>query len=403
MKDILISVLVPIYNVEKYLAECLESIINQTYRHLEIICVNDGSTDRSLEIALSFAQSDSRICVYDKDNSGYGATMNKALNMAKGEYIAIVESDDYIDDNMLENLLRYALESKVDIVKTNYYLHTEEGDTLGELFHNPPFDEVFRLSEKSPEILMGGGNIWSGLYRKSFLDENGISFNETPGASYQDTGFKLKTFACADSILLKSDAYYHYRVDNAMASVKSKEKVYCLCDEMEDVRSFLNMRPNKGGVANYWIEPFKYYIYKWNYDRILEKYRKNFLKQAIYEFCTDCDQGYLREQDFRPEWWNELQWYLKIGVNRNTYIFGAGKYGKKCQQKLDDLHISASGFCDNDPKKIGSVIYGLSVDSPEHIIQNDPDAFFLILDCPYQHEATEQLDMIGARYTVLSM
>ena len=104
----LISVLVPCCNVEKYLRQCLDSIINQTYTELEIICLNDGSTDSTPDILREYEKKDSRILVVDKPNSGYGATMNLGLKMAKGKYIGIVESDDYIEPSMYEILCKEA-------------------------------------------------------------------------------------------------------------------------------------------------------------------------------------------------------------------------------------------------------------------------------------------------------
>jgi glycosyltransferase involved in cell wall biosynthesis len=100
-----ISIIIPIYNVNKYLRECLDSIINQTLKTIEIICVNDGSTDNSLEIIKEYIY-DNRIIIINKNNSGYGDSMNQGLNIASGEYIGIVESDDYVDIYMFENLYK---------------------------------------------------------------------------------------------------------------------------------------------------------------------------------------------------------------------------------------------------------------------------------------------------------
>ena len=109
-----ISILVPIYNVEKYLRECLDSILNQTLKDIEIICINDGSTDSSLEILNEYSSKDSRVKIINKANSGYGASMNKGLEAASGEYIGIVESDDFIKTTMFEDL--YNIAEKKDIL-----------------------------------------------------------------------------------------------------------------------------------------------------------------------------------------------------------------------------------------------------------------------------------------------
>ena len=120
-----ISVLVPCYNVEKYLHQCIDSIIGQTYTDLEIICLNDGSTDSTLDILKEYQIRDKRIVVVDKPNSGYGATMNIGLRMAKGKYIGIVESDDYIEPEMYEILCKEAEKENLDITKCSYIERNE--------------------------------------------------------------------------------------------------------------------------------------------------------------------------------------------------------------------------------------------------------------------------------------
>ena len=99
-----VSIIIPVCNVEVYLRECIESALNQTLKEIEIICVNDGSTDGSLRILKEYAAKDKRVKIIDKENAGYGHTMNIGMDMAQGEYIAILESDDYILPNMMQTL-----------------------------------------------------------------------------------------------------------------------------------------------------------------------------------------------------------------------------------------------------------------------------------------------------------
>ena len=116
-KNPAISILVPCCNVEKYLDQCLESIVTQTFDDLEIICINDGSKDGTLGIIQKFAERDSRIVVIDKPNSGYGASMNMGLDRARGKYVGIVESDDYIEKNMFQRLYETAEKYNLDYVR----------------------------------------------------------------------------------------------------------------------------------------------------------------------------------------------------------------------------------------------------------------------------------------------
>ena len=124
-KNVLVSILVPICNVEKYLSKCLDSIEAQTLKEIEVLCINDGSKDSSLDIIKKYASRDKRFKVIDKVNSGYGDSLNIGLKMASGKYIGIVESDDYIEPNMFETLYSVAEEKCADVVKSNFYLYWE--------------------------------------------------------------------------------------------------------------------------------------------------------------------------------------------------------------------------------------------------------------------------------------
>jgi len=116
-----VSVLVPIFNVESYLRECLDSVVNQTLRSLEIICINDGSTDGSLAIIEEYAKRDDRFVIIDKPNSGYGDSMNQGLQRATGDYIGIVESDDWVESNMFKELYRLAEKHNAQVAKSEFY------------------------------------------------------------------------------------------------------------------------------------------------------------------------------------------------------------------------------------------------------------------------------------------
>ena len=130
MQDALpsVSVVVPIYNVERYLPQCLEALCSQTLRDLEIVAVNDGSTDGSLSVLQEWARKDERIVIVDKPNSGYGASMNCGIEAARGAYIGIVEPDDFPERDMFKRLLRMAQRHDCDLVKCNFFEHYEDRD-----------------------------------------------------------------------------------------------------------------------------------------------------------------------------------------------------------------------------------------------------------------------------------
>ena len=114
-----VSVVVPVYNVEKYLRECLDSLLAQKLKDIEIIVVNDGSTDSSADIAAEYAARDSRVRLISKENEGYGKTMNRGFSEARGEYVGIVESDDFADPRMFKDMYKFAKKHDLDLVKAN--------------------------------------------------------------------------------------------------------------------------------------------------------------------------------------------------------------------------------------------------------------------------------------------
>ena len=226
MKNPKVSILVPICNVERYLRECLNSLVNQTLREIEIICINDGSTDSSLSIIREYERRDERIVVIDKPNSGYGDSMNKGIELARGEYIGIVESDDFASLNMFETLYKEAAKNDLDVVRSNYYAHrTGEDSSCDYLVENlaacGSYDKVFHPID-NPRVFMCQPAIWTSIYKKSMIDKEEVRFLPTPGASFQDTAFYFKAFYAANRVKLLKDGYLHYRIDNASSSVKNQ-------------------------------------------------------------------------------------------------------------------------------------------------------------------------------------
>ena len=176
-----VTVLVPCYNVEKFLPQCLESLIGQSLRQLQIVCINDGSTDSTLAVLRSYAARDKRIQIIDKPNSGYGASMNRGLDAARGEYVGIVESDDFAERDMFKKLYRFARFRRCDLVKSNYSEYCAGQAHPIEAFAGFKYKRVFRPADQV-DVVKVLPIIWTGLYRTSMLRENGIRFNETPGA-----------------------------------------------------------------------------------------------------------------------------------------------------------------------------------------------------------------------------
>ena len=221
MDESLVSIIVPIYNAGPYLEQCLDSIVGQTHKDLEIILLNDGSTDDSLTTIRRYAENDGRIKMIDKQNQGYGATCNRGLAEATGTWISIVEPDDWIEPGMYADMLAFAAKfadegTPLDIVKTPYWRiwmpDTKQQRKLNcsykDRIHPPK--QPFAIADAA-HLLCHHPSIWSAIYRKSFLDEHNIRFKEIPGAGWADNPFLVETLCQTDRIGYFDTAYYCYR------------------------------------------------------------------------------------------------------------------------------------------------------------------------------------------------
>lgn len=284
-----VSVIVPVYNVEKYLRQALDSICGQTLKDIEIVCVNDGSTDGSLEILKEYSSKDDRVVVLSQENGGYGKAMNRGLTAARGEYIGIVEPDDYIDPDMYKDLYMLASYHDLDMVKADFYRFRTAESGEEELEYDAldkrggGYNIVFNPSEE-PERLRYQMNTWTGIYRREMIEEHHIRHNETPGASFQDNGFFFQTFVFAKRAMIVDKPYYKNRRDNPNSSVKNKGKVYCMNIEYDFIRDFLKEEPERWERFKYMYWWKKYHTYMFTYDRIHEKYKKEYLRRMSHEY-----------------------------------------------------------------------------------------------------------------------
>jgi len=295
-----ITVLVPVYNVERYLRECLDSIRAQTFADFEAICINDGSTDASRDIIQEYLDTDARFRVIDKPNSGYGASMNMGLDAARGSYIAILESDDLYMPTALEALHDAAVECDAQVVKGEFNLYWSEPEKRilsGELARIPLRQML--VPSDVPEIFYVKSSIWSALYERKFLVDNAIRFLETPGASYQDTSFNFKVWLHARRAVFIEDVILDYRQDNEQSSVNSAAKAHCVCDEYDEIERWLEMHDAPDALTGIMLRA-KYNNYLWNYDRLVDDLRAEFLERFSAEFRKDMEADRVDLSRFEP-------------------------------------------------------------------------------------------------------
>ncbi|MCM1265936.1 MAG: glycosyltransferase [Candidatus Gastranaerophilales bacterium] len=301
-----ISAIIPVCNVENYLEQCLDSVINQTLADIEIICVNDGSTDSSGEILEKYAKKDDRIKLINKENGGYGSACNKGLEIASGEFISIVESDDYIDTNMFEDLYNLSIKYNTDIVKSAYYEYTDllDGDfSLNKINwssqYNMPENEVFDIKDCS-QLLYFHPSIWSCLYSREFLNKHNIRFVEAKGGGWVDNPFQVQTLCLAERIFYTDNAYYYYRLTNPTSSSNIVNISYPF-DRSDEVHQFLD--ENKINDENLLAHLYKREL---GYIHIvLRGIGKNLFKKAaekILEMVNRMDKKIILENDLINEY-----------------------------------------------------------------------------------------------------
>lgn len=324
-----ISIIMPIYNVEDYLQQSLYSVTKQSLKNIEILCVDDGSTDSSPAILRYFAGKDKRIKVITTANYGYGHAMNTGIEEAKGIYIGIVEPDDYVLPDMFEYLLDAARMSGADIVKSDFYRFTEENGVQDRFFQPAVTDKRFyrRLLDpkENKECFRFMMNIWCGIYRKELIDRYHIRFHESKGASFQDNGFWFQTMCYAGSVFYLDQAFYMNRRDNPSSSVNRKDNVYACNNEYKYIREFLSARPR---LQEQFLDVYamkKYETYLFNLNRIPAGQREEYLESLSAEWKRDLADGDLREEFFRPEEWQNI---MRI-INRGNYL---SKYCKNTQR-----------------------------------------------------------------------
>lgn len=344
--EILVSVLIPVCNTEKYVRECVDSVRNQTLQEIEILCLDDGSSDGSAGILDELAAEDERIRVIHKENTGYGSTMNLGIQTALGKYVGIVESDDYIESDMMRNLYEIAKENQCDFVKSNFaFFWKEKTERIFEEACIIPQKELYQRCLSNNEIkqlFRGYMANCTGIYSREFLIRNQIFHNETPGASYQDLGFFFQIMMHAQKGYLSDHSYYRYRQDNLASSINSREKVYCIYDE----HKFLGQKITADPALREYYPIFQMFCFQscmFNLRRIAPVFRQNFLERMQLEYRNLESRGELDLSAFYEDEKAELSFIME---NPAAYADEAFRKPARLIKKLEgytDVIIYGAG------------------------------------------------------------
>lgn len=322
-----VSIIVPVCNVEQYLSTCLDSILAQTLEDIEVICVDDSSSDQSPAILDDYTKRDSRMRVIHKDNRGYGHSMNVGIDAASGEYIGIVESDDCILPNMYETLYSTAKNNDLDFVKSDVIFWWETIRYTCE-YHkedlNPYYGRVLDSSNRKLffQFFM---NTWTGIYKRSFLNENSIRHNETPGAAYQDNGFWIQTLSFCERAMWLKDAFYLYRQDNPLASIKSKSNVLTMVNEYNFVSKILTEKHKEQelDICNY----YRVFRHRGVFLRIADDLKRG--------YCDIIIKDFERYRELVAENQGLYEWLERVCINPDKFCAEFVRAKQEVLQKLE--------------------------------------------------------------------
>lgn len=259
----LVSVIVPVYNAEQFLARCLNSVLNQSYEKLEVILINDGSTDNSQKICEEFAEKDVRVKLINQENSGPSVARNKGIDLANGKYISFVDADDYLEKNMIEKMINY-IEQDVELVISGYNRIFKKDDVneIQEInyYHiiNMTFDDFlqrFDVLFKDYYI----NYLWNKLYLNEIIKTNNINFNKSINWG-EDLIFNIEYLNYCNEISIISNSLYNY-IDFNEDSITNNYNIniyYNRKEMYQEVRSFLlknnAYKANKEIVENKYFE-----------------------------------------------------------------------------------------------------------------------------------------------------
>lgn len=277
MKQPLISVIIPVYGVEKYISQCLESVINQTYKNLEIIVVNDGTKDRSADIAKEYAAKDSRIKVYDFKNGGLSVARNRGLEIATGEYISYLDSDDWLDTKMYETLLETAMKNEADMVKCGII------ETNGAAEEKITFSDVKIINNEQHKAFKNYFKgilwtlAWNGLYKKELAKKVKFPDNVVHEDNYSSGMFLY----LAKKVIAMPFCLNYYRVNDAGISKGGVKK------PLDKILAIITLKQDllKLGFVDKKLDwklsvEFYHFVRGWNDDL----YRVVAMKKDLYEY-----------------------------------------------------------------------------------------------------------------------
>lgn len=423
-----ITVLMPSLNVAKYINACMESVLAQSMQDMEILAIDAGSDDGTLEILQNYAEVDTRVKVIHSAQRSYGYQINLGIDLAQGDYISIVETDDIIVSDMYEALL-LAADSDADYVKGKFVKFVDIGN---EIYCTNPIGisvgcgDIFgKIIEprNMPELLVKDIYLWTGIYKKEFLCNHRIRLNESAGAAFQDQGFLFQTISSAGRAVYIEKVVYQYRQDNGNSSVFNKRGFGYIAGEYAYIERFLKGKNEKWKTA-YYMRMLNQCIGRFEMMAVSGKFWEEaapdieLLRGKLLKAVED---NALKPEDMEQYRWKLLELYIKGAkyiymqclddfqkkaepfckilekIGRNpVIIFGCGKIGKFLHALLENRNQGqVIAFSDNNFNRWNVKIQGLQVLPPNDAARKKNKIMFVIANLRNVDAIKHQLQTLG--------
>ncbi|WP_409201100.1 glycosyltransferase [Methanobrevibacter sp. DSM 116169] len=322
--NVKVSVVVPVYNVEKYLRKSLDSLINQTLKDIEIICVNDGSTDNSLAILEEYALKDNRIKIITKENGGLSSARNAGMKHITGEYTSFIDSDDWVETDAFELLFRFSKLKDLDILMFPFKFYDEDTSEVYQTQYNSlevidsKFnEEIFTYIDVKDVLFKIAHSPVNKLYKTSYLNDINAHFEE--GLNYEDIAFFFPTFLNAKKVSICRKSFYFYRIRDKSISTTGDEGSY---DIFKILTIFLNVMKEKDLFKELKQDILMYLIVniKFVYIRLNEQYRNDYFK-LISEYYEKFDLNQVDKECLKKWHFDDRVFYEAISKSNNGVEF----------------------------------------------------------------------------------
>lgn len=279
-----ISIIIPVYNVELYIKECIESVLNQTLRNIEIIIINDGSTDRSLEKIKEF--DDDRIRIINKENGGLSSARNRGIKEAIGKYIFFLDSDDFLVNNIcLEEIYKLAEYEDVDMMECKYDLYNYKGVLKSKTKYLNKFKKRYVLIDEYIENLIGTNfvPVCFKIFKREIIIKKNILFRE--GFLHEDEDFTPRILLCIKKIGIYNREFYGYRIrEGSITDIKNEKRTKDIIEISYDLIKFLNKIPNSKNINMLKNRSIKIIFEKIYLERV---YVDNEIIELLYKTSDD--------------------------------------------------------------------------------------------------------------------